>query len=76
MRHMKKVILTFDIKTDNFALRKRVWRMLKKINAKQKFKSHWELNYSQKNSNNLKKICREIKKNNGEAELILGEKIE
>lgn len=72
---MRKLILTFDIKTKDFALRKRVWRMLKKINAKPKFKSHWELDYSKENLGHLKKICQEIKRNSGEAELIVGEKL-
>lgn len=74
MRHMK-LILTFDIHANNYALRKRVWRMLKKINAKQKFRSNWELTYSEKNREKLREICFEIKKNGGEAELISGDKI-
>lgn len=74
MRHMK-LILTFDIKSTNYALRKKVWRSLKKINAYQKFRSNWELPYSKENEAKLREICIEIKKNNGQAELIRGDKI-
>lgn len=74
MRHMK-LILTFDIPSKNYALRKYVWRELKKMNAKQKFRSHWELAHLEKNEIALKNICLKIKKNGGKAEIIRGDKI-
>jgi hypothetical protein len=74
--HMEKIlILVFDLKGKSWAIRKRVWRELTQVGAKLLYRSHWILPYNRKNLIELKKICEEIKKFGGKAEVIRGEKI-
>jgi hypothetical protein len=71
----KLLILAFDLKGENWAIRKRIWRELTRIGAKILYRSHWILPYSRKNLIELKRICEEIRKFGGRAEVIKGEKI-
>lgn len=70
---MKNIILCFDIPVQKNALRIRIWRWLQKLRAEQKMKSYWSLPFSERNLADLKLICKEIIKNGGEAEVIIGE---
>jgi len=70
---MKRVILCFDIPIGKNALRIKIWRWLKKLGAEQKMRSYWVLPFSDKNLVDFKSICKEITKNGGEAEVIVGE---
>lgn len=74
--HMKKLlILAFDLKGRNWKIRKRVWRELTQVGAKLLYRSHWVLSYNRKNLVELKRICEEIRKFGGKAEVIKGEKV-
>jgi hypothetical protein len=72
---MKNIILCFDIPTQKNALRIRIWRWLKKLGAEQKMKSYWGLPFSERNLIDFKIICKEIIKNGGKAEVIVGETV-
>ena len=73
---MKKfLILVFDIPREKAYLRVRVWRKLQMLKAKLEYGSHWILPYSRKNLIELKRICEEIRKFGGKAEVIRSEKI-
>ncbi|MDI6807150.1 MAG: hypothetical protein QMD14_05090 [Candidatus Aenigmarchaeota archaeon] len=73
---MKKIlILVFDIPRENAYLRVKTWRKLKELGAELKYGSHWVLFYTKENLIRLEKICEEIRKFGGKAEVIKGEKI-
>lgn len=72
---MKFLMLVFDLpKRDGYG-RIKIWRKLRKIGAKFKYGSHWVLPFNKKNLIELKEICKEIRKLNGKAEVIKGEKV-
>lgn len=74
--HMKQLlILAFDLKGENWTIRKRVWRELTQMGAKLIYTSHWVLPYNKKNLADLKWICNKIRKFGGKAEVIKGEKV-
>jgi len=73
---MKILILTFDLRGEKWAARKKIWRMLKRVGAELEYKSHWTLSYNKKNLENFTTICSEIKRLGGKAEVIKGEKID
>lgn len=74
--HMKKLlILTFGLKGKNWKIRKRVWRELTQVGAKLLYRSHWILPYNRKNLSEFKRICEDIRKFGGKAEVIRGEKV-
>ena len=73
---MKILMLVFDLPREKAYPRVKVWRKLKKMGAKLEFDSHWVLPHSKRNLIELKRICKEIRKSGGKAEVIKGEKVE
>jgi len=74
---MKKIlIITFDIPVNRSALRTRIWRKLRKIGAKNRFRSHWILPFSEGNLADFKVLRDEIIKSDGKAEVIRGVVVE
>ena len=74
--HMKKIlILAFDLKGENWRIRKKIWRKLRQIGAKLKYRSHWTLPYNKRNLIGMKLVCKEIREFGGNAEVIKGEEV-
>lgn len=74
--HMKQLlILAFDLKGENWKVRKKIWRYLQETGAELIYTSHWVLPYNKRNLASMKWVCDEIKKSGGKAEVIRGEKI-
>jgi hypothetical protein len=74
---MKKVIvLSFDIPLNKASFRTKIWRGLIKLGAENKMRSHWALPFSKENLLEFKRIAKEIKKQGGKVELIVGRVIE
>ena len=74
--HMKKIlILAFDLKGENWKIRKKIWRELVLVGAKLLYRSHWTMQYNKKNLVELKRICEEIRSFGGKAEVIKGIKV-
>lgn len=74
--HMENLlILVFDLKGESWSARKKIWRELIRVGAKPLYRSHWILPYTKKNLMKFKKICEDIRKFGGKAEVIKGEKI-
>ena len=48
---------------------------LQRIGAKLKYRSHWILPYDKRKLADMKRVCKEIRRFGGKAEIIKGEKI-
>ncbi len=70
-----KIFFSFDIPRKKASLRVKIWRGLKKLDAKQEMKSFWSLKNSQKNIRNLKNLAEEIVHNEGKIEIMEVRKI-
>lgn len=74
--HMKQlIILAFDFKGSNWKIRKRIYRTLRDLGAELIYTSHWILPYNKRNLADMKWVCGEIRKYEGKAEVIKGEKV-
>lgn len=70
-----KLFFLFDIPIERTSFRVKVWRELKKIEAKKEMRSYWSLPYSKENIKKLRRIGKEIIKNAGKIEIIEGKTI-
>ena len=71
----QSLILAFDLKEENWTMRKRIYRQLQNIGAKLIYTSHWVLPFSKENLVNMKQICNDVRSYGGKAEVIKGEKV-
>ena len=75
--HMNQetLILTFNLIGNNWSVRKKIWRELQESGAKLAYRSHWTLPLNEENLIEFKRICEEIRKFGGKAEVIKGVKV-
>ena len=71
----KMILLAFDIPRDKASLRVKVWRELKKMNAKSELGSLWALPFNKENLLCLRLIAKEIRIAGGGAKIIIGEEM-
>lgn len=65
-------MFTFDIPVSKASFRVKVWRELKKMRADQKMRSYWSLPYTEGNLLDFKRLGKDIVKNGGQAEILVG----
>ncbi|MDI6825916.1 MAG: hypothetical protein QMD36_01830 [Candidatus Aenigmarchaeota archaeon] len=71
----EQLILVFDLSGDNWTVRKKIWRELQESGSKLAYRSHWTLPLNERNVIEFKRICEEIRKFGGKAEVIKGVKV-